>query len=261
MRDVDALLVVAHETSPARHPAEAAFNDPPAGGHLEARLLVRPPDDLHDEVEVAGLVHQLEPVVGGVGEQVLHPGPTLADGVQDGLGSGAVGEVGRGQTNHQEPPVGVHRDVALAADDLLGPVVTACRPLRGFDGLAVDHRRRGARLAPRPLPVQHQRHVVDGLEQEAPSQFAKPAVDRAPMAEMDRQHALTSARADEVADRVDHLAERDLARTTSPPRLGHERGDHRPLLVRQIRGVALRLPGDLGHPATALLAPHPKLES
>jgi len=34
-----------------------------------------------------------------------------------------------------------------------------------------------------------------------------------------------------------------------------------PLLVRQIRRVALGLLGDLGHPATALLCPHPQLES
>ena len=78
--DVDALLVVAHETAPAGHPAEGALDHPSARQNLEALLVVGPADDLDDEVEIGGLVHEFQPVVGAVGEQVLHPGPALADG-------------------------------------------------------------------------------------------------------------------------------------------------------------------------------------
>src|SRR5665213_393283 len=84
VRDVDALLVVAHETSPARHPAEGAFDDP-AAGHLEPLLVVGPTDDLDHEVEIGGFVHELQPVISAVGEQMPYPGPTLADAVQDRL--------------------------------------------------------------------------------------------------------------------------------------------------------------------------------
>ncbi|BCI68669.1 hypothetical protein AAJCM20276_32930 [Acetobacter aceti] len=37
-------------------------------------------------------------------------------------------------------------------------------------------------------PVHHQFHVMDSLEQEAAGQFAKPAIDRASVPEVDRQH-------------------------------------------------------------------------
>lgn len=105
--DVDAAFIVAYEATPARHPAERALDHPAAGQDLEALRAFAASDDLDHEVEICGLVHQLEPVVGGVGEEVLHPGPALADGVQDGLGSSRVGDVGRGQVHHQQPPVRV----------------------------------------------------------------------------------------------------------------------------------------------------------
>src|SRR3954468_13830362 len=76
------------------------------------------------EVEIGGFVHQLEPVIGAVGEQVLHPGPALADSVQNRLCAGAIADVGRGQVDHQQPPVGVNRDVAFAPHEFLARVIT-----------------------------------------------------------------------------------------------------------------------------------------
>jgi hypothetical protein len=87
VRDVDTLLVVAHEPAPSGHPSEGALDDPAAWQDLEAVLAVGSADDLDDELEVGGLVHKFEPVVGAVGEQVLHPGPPLANVVQDRLGA------------------------------------------------------------------------------------------------------------------------------------------------------------------------------
>jgi hypothetical protein len=55
--------------------------------------------------------------------------------------------------------------VTLASDDLLAGVVTSCFCFRSLDRLAVDDAARGARLAPGPLTIEHQRHVVDRLEQ------------------------------------------------------------------------------------------------
>ena len=122
-------------------------------------------------------------------------------------------------------------------------------------------RARRARLAPGSLAVQHQLDVVDGLEQKAAGQFPEPAVDRAPMTEVDRQHSPAAARAHQIAHRIDHLPELDFPRTPPPSGFGHQRRNALPFLVRQVRRVALGLLRDLGHPATALLGPHQELGS
>ena len=101
MRDVDALLVVAHEASPSCHPAEGSIDDPAPGKNFEALLVVGSADDLDDEVEIGGLVHELQPIVGAIGEQMLHPGPALADAVENDLCAGAVGDVGWRQVDRK----------------------------------------------------------------------------------------------------------------------------------------------------------------
>jgi hypothetical protein len=59
LRDVDAFLVVAYEASPSGHLAECALDNPAPGQNLEALLIIGPADDLDDEVEIGGLVHEL----------------------------------------------------------------------------------------------------------------------------------------------------------------------------------------------------------
>src|SRR5215471_18458002 len=78
---------------------------------------------------------------------------------------------------------------------------------------------------------------------------------------MDRKHPPAATRTDKVANCVDHLAEIDLARPAAPARRRHQRRDPLPFLIRQIRRVALRLLGDLGHSTPALLRPRRQLES
>lgn len=153
------------------------------------------------------------------------------------------------------------RRVRLAADDLLVGVITPCFGLQSLVRLAVDHRRRRAGFAALLLPVEHQFDIMDGLEQEAARQFAEPAINRPPMAKVDRQHPPAAARTHHIAHRVDDLAEIDLARPAKRSWLRHQRRDPRPFLVRQIRRIPLGLPGDLGHPASGLICPHPKCES
>jgi hypothetical protein len=91
------------------------------------------------EVEESGLAHELRAVIGAVGEQMLEARPAIANGFEDHLRAGAVGEVRRGEIDQQPPPVGIHRHIALAPDRLLGGVVAALRTWRRrFDPLAVD---------------------------------------------------------------------------------------------------------------------------
>ena len=95
MGHVDALLVVAYEASPSHHPAEGAFHDPAPWQNLEPFLVIGSADDLNDEVEIGGLVHQLKAVIGAIGEEMLHPRPALADRFQDRNSTGAVGPEGQ----------------------------------------------------------------------------------------------------------------------------------------------------------------------
>lgn len=115
--DIDPLLVVADQASPSAHPAKGALDDPAARQGLEAFLVAAPTDDLDDEIEIASLVHELEPVVGSIGEEMLHPGPALADAVEDRLRARAVGDIGGGQVHLEPPAIGVACDMLLMGAD------------------------------------------------------------------------------------------------------------------------------------------------
>jgi len=68
--------------------------------HLETGNCLDAPHDLDDEGEESGLVHELGAIVCPVGEKMLESWPALADSIEDHLGTGAVGDVGRGQVDH-----------------------------------------------------------------------------------------------------------------------------------------------------------------
>jgi len=159
-------------------------------------------------------------------------------------------------------PACTNNNVALAADDLLGAIEAAQGARRRrLDRLAVDHPGRGMLSASDPLAIEHQRHIMDGFEQEPARQSAEPPIGRLPRRKMDRQHSPAAARPHQIADRVDDLAQVRLALAPAALRPRQQRLDPRPLLVGQIRGIAFRSLRDRGHPATRALGPHTELES
>lgn len=115
-------------------------------------------------------------VAGAIGEQVLDPRPALADGVDDGLCPGIVRGVPCGQIDHQQPPVGISGDVALATADLLIGVIALHLRVGRFHRLAIEHATRWAGFTPDKLAVEHDRHVVNGLEQHAAYEPPEPEV-------------------------------------------------------------------------------------
>lgn len=60
---VDSGLAVAHEATPSDHLAEAALDDPAAYRDLETCMVIGSPDDLDGEMQIGGLVNELEPAV------------------------------------------------------------------------------------------------------------------------------------------------------------------------------------------------------
>jgi len=73
--DIASGFIVANEAAPAGHPAEGALDDLASGQQLEAWFSIDPADDLDDQVQEGGLVHELAAIIGAVGEEMLEPGP------------------------------------------------------------------------------------------------------------------------------------------------------------------------------------------
>lgn len=59
LRGVEALFIVAHETTPADHPAKGALDDPALWQDLEPSLLIGATDDLEDKVLVAAPIRRV----------------------------------------------------------------------------------------------------------------------------------------------------------------------------------------------------------
>jgi hypothetical protein len=81
--NVTAAFIIADQAAPAPHPAEGSLPHPAAWQDLKALLVLELAHDFDDEVMVGSGARQLAAVVGAVGavgEQVLQPGPALADG-------------------------------------------------------------------------------------------------------------------------------------------------------------------------------------
>src|ERR1700688_1285642 len=260
--DVEASLVIAHQAAPAGKPRERSLDHPAAGQDPEARLVVDTAHDLDDEVKEGVLVHHLGAIIGAIGEEMFEPGPALADGVEDHLGSSGVGYVCGGEIDHQEAAISIDHDVAFAANYLLAGIVAALGAWRWrLDRLAVDNPAGRARLAALLLAIHHQRDVVDSAKQEQPHETAEPPINRLPGWEVLRQHPPAAAGANQIADGIDHLAQIDLS---SSARLGWLRKQWlypRPFLFSQVGRVTLGFLLDFGHAATIPCCPHRQFES
>src|SRR5260370_6071946 len=152
--DVDPLLVVAHEAAPPGHPTKGALDHPAQWQHLEAWFGVDAADDLDDEVEEGGLVHECCPVIGAIGEQMLDPWPALADRREDRLGASAVGDIGGGWGRQSEGAAGIVPPMAPSAShSLTRRVIARLFPPR-LPPLGAGHCRGAAclPLPPRPGP-------------------------------------------------------------------------------------------------------------
>ena len=91
-------------------------------------------------------------------------------------------------------------------------------PASGHDALAVDDPRCWRRLAANLLPSRHEQGGLDRRPDAVLPEAAEIAVHRAPRRELTRQHAPWAAGAEQIQQRVQHLAQQ--GRPPPPAALG-----------------------------------------
>lgn len=123
--NVDSDFIVTYEPAPADHPTEGLLDHPTSRQDLEDRLIVDAADDPYDEVQESSLVDELSAIIGAVDKEMLEPRPTCADGIEDQLGSGTIGDIGGRQVCNQQAAIGIDHDMSLASVDFLARIAAA----------------------------------------------------------------------------------------------------------------------------------------
>ena len=171
----------------AGHPTECAFDGLASWQNNEGGFGAF--DDVEREIDEGCFVHESASVMGAVGEEPFDPGSLAVESIENGPGSGTVGDVGWREMHEQETAVGVDGEVTLPPGRPPGSIKAAFGfRRRRFDGLAVDHG--GGRFdgAAHQCPIDHQGDIVDGAKHQPPCQASKPPIHGLPGREVDRQH-------------------------------------------------------------------------
>ena len=140
-------FVVAHQAAVPHQPAESSFHHPAAGQHFEALHVIRALDDLDFQLAAAGAdpLRKRRATVATVHPEQLQPGQPGQRALEQGFGSVALGGVSGRDQHAQHQAQCVHQQMALAAFDLFGGVVTHRAAVGvALDALAVQDGRRGA---------------------------------------------------------------------------------------------------------------------
>src|SRR4051794_40613468 len=121
-----------------------------------------------------------------------------------------------------------------------------CRAKPPFDGalcgLAVDDRRRRARLAPRILPHLNIERVVDALERSVPIPQVEVLPDGAARRQVFRQRLPLAPRPEHIEDRVEDLTNVHRSRAAAALGRTDQRSDQRPFGLRQITLITQAAP-------------------
>ncbi len=78
-RNMEAHFIIAHEPSPAHHPAKRAFDNPATRQGSEASLPLQPTYYLDDEFKEGSLVQHRAAIVGAIGKQMFDPRPAVLE--------------------------------------------------------------------------------------------------------------------------------------------------------------------------------------
>ena len=173
-------------------------------------------------------------------------GERTARGSKQLAGAVAILHVGGMDDDAQQQAACIDEDVALAPRDLLARIealrVERSPPfLRSLGALAVDHRRRWARLAPFPVAYRHIERVVDALERAVPVPQHEVVMCRRLRRQVLGQRRPLAARPKNIEDPALSTSRTFTSRGRPPRRRDHWL-DQRPLRIRQIARVTQAAP-------------------
>src|SRR3989442_1361380 len=129
--------------------------------------------------------------------------------------------------------------VALASVHPLGGIKPAwAATFRGLHALAVDDAGRGGAVAPgRPANAPHQ-NEIDPTPDARVAPAVEVVLDGRARRKILRQRAPLAAGRKNIEDRIQNVAQSNLARAPDPSRRRHQRCKHHPFLIRHVACIA-----------------------
>jgi len=206
-RRFDQSLEVFGQTAVASEPAEGSFDHPTSWDDLEALGMQRPFDDLEPKPGASGMVCGDRALIAGVRKEAHQPGELPLDPFA-GLGQAVTVLDARGMNREvQWQADRISNQMTLAPIDFLASVIaTQTARFRGFHALTVNHTRRRRGLPAGSLAYLHQEDHPDTMPDAVVPKAPEIAVDRALRRKLLWQHVPGTAGADQIEDRVQHLA-------------------------------------------------------
>src|SRR6266404_8468785 len=242
-------FIVAAQAPGFKEPAKGSLHQPAFRQNFKTLGSITPSDDLQFQFAIGTQLfdprNQLSQIA-AIGPDDLQSAKEVHQSLDQRFGGVSILHGGAGNHQAQDQTQRVHRQMALAALDLLARVIAAfSRLIRCFDRLAVHNGRRRRDVAPFGFPEPISQRVVNENPRPILAPLSVIAIDGLPIGKIARQKSPSAARSHHIEDRVDHTSTivLDGPPTFSLSRLGsrHERLDVIPFIVSKVRWITSRM--------------------
>src|SRR5512143_701267 len=241
-------LVILAQSAVAAQPGERPLDDPTPLQDLELLLPLGADDQLEDPAaELLGPLRNPS-VVDPVGQDLLQPGESPNQLLQDRLGPVPILDARRVDDRRHHHPQGVHHQMPLPAVDLLVRILAVWPSSLGrLDALTIDDAQARTLRAPVPVTDLGSQDVGDLRPSAVVAPLGEVIVAGAPGGQVLGHHPPGAATAGDVEDAVADLAEDDGSGSAAGLGLGQQPLEPLPLGSSQVGGVSLRFHlGSLG---------------
>src|SRR5215471_5430643 len=240
LRAGDGGFEVLGEAAATAKPGKSALNDPAFWFGLEGPDTLRPGDNLNGpSAELGDRVEQFVTAIDAISEDVPQLGKCETERFQKRHRAVIVLNVGGVHLDGEQRNIGIGDDVALTPFHLLSHIKPAwAATFRGLNALAVDNAGRGRGLTSRRPANTLDEHTIDPVPNSPVAPAVEVILNGRARRKVLRHGAPLAAGGKNVEDGVHHHAQIDLARSSDPARLGHQRSKHLPLLIRRVACIA-----------------------